>query len=142
MHRLNKISVTGLIIVLVMLYNVIGVTALATIAAMIGQNLYQVAVARISYRYQQEVQLAADDRLSLTSEIMHSIKTLKFLAWEDGFAERLQEKRTVELRKFRKQTAIRALISGVTCTSDRIQSSGIWFICANIGFTSQTADLS
>lgn len=98
-----------------MLFQTIGLSAIAAVAAMICQYLYQAAAARISYKYQKEVLTAGDDRLSLTSEIIHSVKTLKFLAWERGFAERLQSKRMVEMHALRKQVAVRAMISVVTC---------------------------
>lgn len=117
----------ALTVALTMLFNIIGISALATVAAMIGQYIYQVAAGRISYFYQKEVLSASDARLTLSSEILHGIKTLKFLAWERGFAEALQAKRNAELHALRKQTVIRALISGVTCELwARSESIAIW----------------
>lgn len=102
-----------------MLFHFIGLSAIATVGAMIAQYLYQVGAARFQYIYEKETLVAADDRLSLTTEIMQSIKTLKFLAWERGFVDRLQTKRMKELYAVRKRVAVGAMISLVTCEWSR-----------------------
>lgn len=100
---------------LIMLFDVMGLSAIAAIATMVGQYLYQVAAARVRYIFEKQVLAAGDDRLNLTSEILQSVKTLKFLSWERGFAERLQDRRMKEMHALRKQVAVRAMISVVTC---------------------------
>ena len=48
---------------------------------------------------QRRIKLAQDSRISLISEYLRSIKAIKFFAWEDPIAERVNEARSKELRE-------------------------------------------
>lgn len=116
-HAEPRPGIIALIFGLIMLFDVLGLSAIAAVATMVGQYLYQVAAARVRYIFEKQVLVAGDDRLNLTSEILQSVKTLKFFSWERGFAERLQDRRMKEMHALRKQVAVRAMISVVTCES-------------------------
>lgn len=98
-----------IIIALVMLFNTIGYSAFAALGTMLLLLPLQTTVAKGFMKYQNEILLAADDRLSLTTEIFQAIKAIKFFAWEEKFSEKLEEKRSKELVALRKRVLVWAV---------------------------------
>jgi ABC-type bacteriocin/lantibiotic exporter with double-glycine peptidase domain len=99
-----------------MLFKIIGFSAFASVGAMLCLGPYQSVIFRLFTKYQNEILLAADDRLSLTTEVFQAIKVLKFFAWERRFAEKLAEKRMTELHALRKRAGVFALGGVAFCT--------------------------
>lgn len=98
-----------------MLFRTIGFSAFAAVGAMLCLGPYQSTIARLFMKYQNQVLIAADERLSLTTEVFQAIKVLKFFAWERKFAEKLAEKRAAELRALRKRVTVFALGGVALC---------------------------
>lgn len=65
--------------------------------------------------YQNQTVNAADARLTLTTEVFQAIKVLKYFAWEKKFAEKLTDKREVELRALRKRAIVFTLGAAAEC---------------------------
>lgn len=98
-----------------MLFKLIGFSAFAAVGAMLCLTPYQSTVARLFMRYSNEILNAADDRLTLTTEVFQAIKVLKFFAWEKKFAEKLAEKRATELHALRKRVVVFAFGGVALC---------------------------
>jgi hypothetical protein len=47
----------------------------------------------------RRIKLAQDSRISLISEYLRSIKAIKYFAWEDPVAQRVNEARSKELKE-------------------------------------------
>lgn len=106
---------------LTLLYSTIGYSAFAAVGAMVFLLPCQTVVARLFMRYQNQVLVAADHRLSLTTEVFQAIKILKFFAWEEKFAKKLEERRQVELVALQKRVVIFAISGMFLCRSSVIQ---------------------
>jgi ABC-type multidrug transport system fused ATPase/permease subunit len=102
---------------LALLFKTIGVSAFAAFGTMILLVPAQTLVARFFMKYQNQVLVAADDRLSLTTEIFQAIKVLKFFAWERKFNDMLQKKRERELTALKKRVVVFAAGGIALCKS-------------------------
>jgi len=109
--------ITAIIVSLAMLFKLIGFSAFAAVGAMLCLTPYQSTIARLFMRYQNQVLNAADDRLTLTTEVFQAIKVLKFFAWERKFAQKLAEKRDAELHALRQRVTVFALGGVALCES-------------------------
>lgn len=98
-----------------MLFKLIGFSAFAAVGTMLCLTPYQSTVARLFMRYQTQVLNAADARLTLTTEVFQNIKVLKFFAWEKKFAEKLAERREIELQALRKSAIVFAFGAAGQC---------------------------
>ena len=104
-------------VALTMLFKTIGYSGFAAVGTMLLLLPFQAGVARFFMRYQNQVLSAADDRLSLTTEVFQTIKVLKFFAWETKFKHSLQEKREAELNALRKRVIVFATGGVSMCKS-------------------------
>lgn len=107
-----------------MLFKTIGYAAFAAVATMIILLPIQSTVARFFMKYQSQVLLAADKRLSLTTEVFQAIKVLKFFAWERKFQEKLDERRNAELVALQKRVVVFAC-GGVSMCKSRTPQPGL-----------------
>lgn len=114
-NRVDRRMYSAIVFAVGMLFKLIGFSAFAAVAAMLCLTPYQSTVARLFMKYQNQVLNAADDRLTLTTEVFQAIKVLKFFAWERKFAEKLAEKRTVELVALRKRVVVFAMGGVALC---------------------------
>ena len=96
----------SIVIAMTLLVNTIGYSAFAAVGTMLLLIPFQTVVARFFMRYQNQLLSAADDRLSLTTEVFQAIKILKFFAWEEKFNEKLREKREAELTALKKRIIV------------------------------------
>lgn len=106
---------------LTLLFQTIGVSAFAAFGTMILLVPAQTLVARFFMKYQNQVLVAADDRLSLTTEVFQAIKVLKFFAWERKFNDMLQEKREKELTALKKRVVVFAA-GGIALCKCRVET--------------------
>jgi ATP-binding cassette, subfamily C (CFTR/MRP), member 1 len=103
-----------IIIVLVLLCINIGYSALSGYALLvIGMPLLTKSIKSLFVR-RRKINKITDQRVSLTQEILSSVRFVKFFGWENSFLERLKELRRREIRAIQVLLAIRNAINAVS----------------------------
>lgn len=87
-----------IVVCIALLMRVLGWSAVAGIVVMVLMAPFQALITRLFWLFQKRLLAAADERLTLSSEIISSIRIVKFFAWESKFAERIHDVRERELR--------------------------------------------
>lgn len=90
-----------LVLSIVLLYRILGYSSIAGIGVMIILLPINILIARGFSRYQKKIMAATDARIHITNEVLQNIRIIKFFAWEERFANLVDEKRAVELRALR-----------------------------------------
>lgn len=80
----------------------IGVAALAGIAFMVAILLLNIRFSSISGKIESETLGYADKRLSILSQMIDSIKAVKFFAWEDNYLQKIDDVRSKECKTIRR----------------------------------------
>jgi ATP-binding cassette, subfamily C (CFTR/MRP), member 1 len=102
------------IIVLILLCINIGYSALSGYALLvIGMPLLTKSIKSLFVR-RRKINKITDQRVSLTQEILSSVRFVKFFGWENSFLERLKELRRREIRAIQVLLAIRNAINAVS----------------------------
>ncbi|KAK4703719.1 hypothetical protein P7C70_g2503, partial [Phenoliferia sp. Uapishka_3] len=91
-----ELSLT-IVITVVLLFRVLGLSAIAGLTVLILITPLQAASSRLFYVYQKRLLAAADARLNLATEVIASVRIVKYFAWEPKFLEKMQETRDKEL---------------------------------------------
>lgn len=103
-----------IIITLILLCINIGYSALSGYALLvIGMPLLTKAIKSLFAR-RRRINKITDQRVSLTQEILSSVRFVKFFGWEGSFLERLKELRRREIRAIQVLLAIRNAINAVS----------------------------
>ena len=103
-----------IIITLIVLCINIGYSALSGYALLVvGVPLLTMAIKSLFVR-RREINKITDQRVSLTQEILSSVRFVKFFGWESSFLERLKELRRREIRAIQVLLAIRNAINAVS----------------------------
>ncbi|WFD33892.1 CCR4-NOT core subunit cdc39 [Malassezia cuniculi] len=97
-----------LLIVLSIIYlvHLLGSAALVGVGIMILALPLQVALSKAALRVQEQMLRSTDTRLDQLSEVLSSIKTVKFFAWERPFAALLRSARANELHMLRRSLVL------------------------------------
>ncbi|KAE8251675.1 hypothetical protein A4X06_0g2584 [Tilletia controversa] len=90
-----------IILSLFMLWRVLGWSGLAGMTVLVGSIPIQTLSAKLFLHVQEKLLVATDKRLSLFSEVLSAMKTVKFFAWERSFEERMEATRAHELKMLR-----------------------------------------
>ncbi|KAK0561968.1 Transporter of the ATP-binding cassette (ABC) [Tilletia horrida] len=90
-----------IILSLYMLWRVLGWSGLAGMSVLVASIPIQTLSARLFLRVQEKLLVATDKRLSLFSEVLSAMKTVKFFAWERSFEDRMEKTREHELKMLR-----------------------------------------
>ncbi|KAE8269197.1 hypothetical protein A4X09_0g3134 [Tilletia walkeri] len=90
-----------IILSLYMLWRVLGWSGLAGMTVLVASIPIQTLSAKLFLRVQEKLLVATDKRLSLFSEVLSAMKTVKFFAWEKSFEERMEATRAHELKMLR-----------------------------------------
>ncbi|KAM0790888.1 hypothetical protein ACM66B_004727 [Microbotryomycetes sp. NB124-2] len=98
LYQLWPESVVILCVTLWLLWGVLGWSTLAGVAVILLIAPIQGLDAKLFSKYQTRLLAAADARLSLATEIIASIRIVKYFAWEEKFAKKMNEARRKELR--------------------------------------------
>lgn len=104
LHFLFPAAPVSIVFDLYLLWNLLGWSALVGFAFLVVFLPAQILVARLFVKIQKGLLEATDKRLNLTTEVLNCVKTVKFFAWEDAFAERLGQTRRRELSWLRKRS--------------------------------------
>lgn len=89
---LVPVALTGLFVIL-------GPSALAGVAVMILVLPATYWVQRKTGQFQDEMMKQKDSRVKLLNEALQAIRVVKFFAWEEKFAERIEKLRASEVKE-------------------------------------------
>lgn len=118
----------SLIITLVLLLVNLSYNALAGFALLvIGTPFLTNAIRRLLAR-RKEINKITDQRVSLTQEILHSVRFVKYFGWENSFLERLGQYRDKEIHSIQILLATRNAINAISMSLP-IFASMLSFIC-------------
>jgi ATP-binding cassette, subfamily C (CFTR/MRP), member 1 len=116
MFHLTWTSPLSIIITLILLCVNIGYSALSGYALLvIGMPLLTKAI-KVLFARRRRINKITDQRVSLTQEILSSVRFVKFFGWEGSFLERLKELRRREIKAIQVLLAIRNGINAVSMT--------------------------
>lgn len=101
LHFLWGSTPVQLVLCIVLLYRILGWSALASIVMMVLVMPLNLFLAKQFTKVQKKVMAATDVRIHSTNEILQNIRIIKYFAWEQRFAQLISEKRAVELRALR-----------------------------------------
>lgn len=114
MFHLLWTSPIQIAIVLVVLCINIGYSALSGFALLVIVLPLLTNAIKTLFKKRKVINKITDQRVSLTQEIMQSVRFVKFFGWETSFLERLKEIRGREIRKIQVLLAIRNAINAVS----------------------------
>ena len=87
-----------LVLCIVLLYRILGWSALASVVLMFLVMPLNLFIAKQFTKVQKQVMAATDVRIQTTNEIMSNIRIIKYFAWEQHFGQIVYEKRAAELK--------------------------------------------
>jgi ABC-type multidrug transport system fused ATPase/permease subunit len=102
------------LITLVLLLINLTYSALAGFALLVGGVPALTKAIQILFRRRKEINKITDQRVSLTQEILQSVRFVKYFGWEKAFIDRLGEFRTKEIHSIQVLLAIRNAINAVS----------------------------
>eukprot|EP01125_Pyxidicula_operculata_P020715 TRINITY_DN7733_c0_g1_i1.p1 TRINITY_DN7733_c0_g1~~TRINITY_DN7733_c0_g1_i1.p1 ORF type:complete len:1515 (-),score=405.79 TRINITY_DN7733_c0_g1_i1:221-4765(-) len=100
-----------IIISVALLWRVLGVASIGGVAVLILTSPIQILTGKLLANMTKEMMSRKDKRIKATSEVLQSIRVIKFFAWEESFLEQIKEVRWNELSVLRKSAFVRASIS-------------------------------
>lgn len=92
-----------LVIGCILLYSILGYASIGGFAIMVLLLPIKILIARGFSKVQAHIMAATDARIQATSELVQSIRVIKFFAWEDIFFSHIQTKRNLELQRLRRR---------------------------------------
>jgi ABC-type multidrug transport system fused ATPase/permease subunit len=101
MHFLVAAAPTQLLVSVVLLYQVMGLSAIPGFVVMALLLPINVAFGKGFNSSQKKIMAATDKRIHTTNEILQNIRIIKYFAWEHRFADIVDEKRRAELKALR-----------------------------------------
>lgn len=101
LHFLWGSTPVQLVLCIVLLYDILGWSALASIVMMVLVMPLNLFIAKQFTKVQKKVMAATDVRIHTTNEVLQNIRIIKYFAWEQRFCQIVSEKRAVELRALR-----------------------------------------
>ncbi len=113
LHFLWGSTPVQLVLCIVLLYRILGWSALASIIMMILVLPLNLFLAKQFTRVQKRVMAATDIRIHSTNEVLQNIRIIKYFAWEQRFSQIISEKRAVELRALRNKYILWAFAATV-----------------------------
>ncbi|KAL6712798.1 Transporter of the ATP-binding cassette (ABC) [Lecanora helva] len=101
LHFLWGSTPVQFVLCIVLLYRILGWSALASIIIMILLMPLNLFIARQFTKVQKKVMAATDVRIHATNEVLQNIRIIKYFAWEQRYSQIISEKRATELRALR-----------------------------------------
>ncbi|KAK4405561.1 ABC transporter C family member 4 [Sesamum angolense] len=81
---------------LLLIYVYVGVSAVVSLAAVVGVMFLTLSITRKNNSYQFNVMMSRDGRMKATTELLNNMRVIKFQAWEDHFYKKIQAAREKE----------------------------------------------
>lgn len=101
LHFLCASAPTMLIISIVLLWNVMGYSAIPGVVVMVFLLPVNYAIGKGFSVTSKNILACTDKRISVTNEVLNNIRIIKYFAWEKRFGMIIDEKRHAELRAIR-----------------------------------------
>ena len=101
LHFLWGSTPVQLLMCVVLLYRILGWSALASVIMMCLVMPLNLFFANQFTKVQRKVMAATDVRIHSTNEVLQNVRIIKYFAWEQRFSQIIGEKRAVELRALR-----------------------------------------
>ncbi|KAM0231757.1 hypothetical protein ACHAPO_008337 [Fusarium lateritium] len=109
LHFLCASAPTQLIVAIVLLWQVMGLSAIPGIVVMIFLLPVNYGLARGFTITSKRILAATDKRTNVTNEVLQNIRIIKYFAWEQRFGRIIDEKRQAELQALRSRFMVWAL---------------------------------
>ena len=113
LHFLWGSTPVQLVLCIVLLYRILGWSALASVLMMVLVMPLNIIIARQFTKVQKRVMAATDVRIHTTNEMLQNIRIIKYFAWEQRFGQIVGEKRAVEIRTLRNKYILYTLAATV-----------------------------
>lgn len=113
LHFLWACVPVQLVAALVLLYSILGLSSFAGIALMAAATPLNIYIANQFRHAQKRIMAATDARIHSTNEVLQNIRIIKYFAWEERFAQIVDEKRREELKAIRFRYILWALAACV-----------------------------
>ena len=113
LHFLWGSTPVQLVLCIVLLYRILGWSALASILMMVLVMPLNIFIARQFTKVQKKVMAATDVRIHTTNEMLTNIRIIKYFAWEQRFGQIVGEKRAMELKALRNKYILYTLAATV-----------------------------
>lgn len=92
-----------IIVAITLLYKILGYSSIAGIGMMVLLLPLNIVIARQFSKTQKVIMAATDARIHTTNEVLQNIRIIKYFAWEQRFAQIVNDKRRTELRALRRR---------------------------------------
>ncbi|RBR25140.1 uncharacterized protein FIESC28_02048 [Fusarium coffeatum] len=109
LHFLCASAPTQLVVAIVLLWQVMGLSAIPGIVVMIFLLPVNYGLARGFTITSKRILAATDKRTNVTNEVLQNIRIIKYFAWEQRFGRIIDEKRQAELKALRSRFMVWAL---------------------------------
>ncbi|KAF1855079.1 hypothetical protein Lal_00012825 [Lupinus albus] len=109
LHFLCASAPTQLVIAVVLLWQVMGLSAIPGIIVMVLLLPVNYGLARGFTITSKRILAATDKRTNVTNEVLQNIRIIKYFAWEQRFGRIIDEKRQLELKALRSRFMVWAL---------------------------------
>lgn len=109
LHFLCASAPTQLVVAIVLLWQVMGLSAIPGIIVMVFLLPINYALARGFTITSKRILAATDKRINVTNEVLQNIRIIKYFAWEQRFGRIIEDKRQAELKALRSRFMIWAL---------------------------------
>lgn len=109
LHFLCAAAPTQLIVAIVLLWQVMGLSAIPGLVVMVFLLPINYGLARGFSITSKRILAATDKRINVTNEVLQNIRIIKYFAWEQRFGRIIDEKRYAELRALRSRFIIWAI---------------------------------
>ncbi|CAM1507870.1 Fc.00g047180.m01.CDS01 [Cosmosporella sp. VM-42] len=109
LHFLCAAAPTQLVVAIVLLWKVMGYSAIPGIVVMIFLLPINYFLARGFTSTSKRILAATDKRINVTNEVLQNIRIIKYFAWEQRFGRIINEKRVAELKALRSRFMVWAL---------------------------------
>ncbi|KAK4193051.1 ATP-dependent bile acid permease [Podospora australis] len=106
LHFIVAAAPTQLIVSVVLLYQVMGLSAIPGFIVMAFLLPINIMFGKAFNSSQKKIMAATDKRIHTTNEILQNIRIIKYFAWEHRFAKIVDEKRRAELAALRRRFMI------------------------------------
>lgn len=101
LHFLCAAAPTQLIISVILLWQVMGLSAIPGLIVMVFLLPVNYFLARGFNITSKNIMQATDKRINVTNEVLQNIRIIKYFAWEERFGRIIDEKRRIELNALR-----------------------------------------
>ena len=92
-----------IIVAVTLLYKILGYSSIAGIGMMVLLLPVNIFIAKQFTKTQKVIMAATDARIHTTNEVLQNIRIIKYFAWEQRFAQIVNDKRRTELRALRRR---------------------------------------